>query len=96
MATEQPLEEERTFAGGAAPTREPKEQDTGGHARGVGLSITTILGIVLVAVPVIWAVTYLVQVGQAGLGTGIVFLVGIVMLACLGAGVVLLKGLLRN
>lgn len=96
MATQQPLEEERTFAGGAAPTHEPRSQDSAGHGRGVGLGVTTILGIVLVAVPVVWAVMYLMQASQTGLGTGFVFLVGIVLLACLGAGLVLLRGLLKT
>ena len=78
------------MSGGAEPTREPRSQDTAGGGRGVGLGFTTVLGVVLIAVPVIWAV------GSAGIGTGFVFLIGIVLLACLGAGVVLVRGLFRT
>jgi hypothetical protein len=41
-------------------------------------------------------VFYLATASSAGLGGGFVFLVGIVLLACLGAGVVLLRGLFRT
>jgi hypothetical protein len=94
MARQQePLEEERTWAGGAEPTREPRSQDSAGAGRGAGLGLTTILGAILIAVPLIWAVFYLVQAGTSGLGNGFVLMVGIVLLACIGAGVLLLRGL---
>ena len=96
MSSPQPVDEERVLSGGAEPTREPRSQDTAGGGRGIGLGITTILGVVLIAVPVIWAVFYLAAAGSAGIGTGFVFLIGIVLLACLGAGVVLVRGLFRT
>ena len=90
------MDEERTFDGGAEPTGEPRSQDSAGGGRGVGLSLTTILGALLIAVPVIWAGYYLAQAGASGLGGGLVVLVAIVMLACVGAGVLLLRGLLKT
>jgi len=35
-------------------------------------------------------------IGGRGMGLGLVFLVGIVLLACLGAGAVLVRGLFRT
>lgn len=96
VATSPRLDEEHTFEGGAEPTREPHSQDTAGGGRSIGLSLTTIVGAALIAVPVIWAGYYLMQVGSAGLGGGFVVLVGIVMLVCLGTGVMLLRGLLKT
>jgi len=90
------LDGKRVLAGGASPTGEPRDQDSAGGGRGVGLGITTILGAILVAVPVIWAIAYLMQAGAAGLGNGFVVLVGIVLLAVLGAGILLLRGLFRT
>ena len=45
---------------------------------------------------VIWAIAYLSQAGAAGLGGGFAVIVVLVLLACLGAGFVLLRGLLRS
>ena len=89
------LDGKRVVAGGAQPTGEPRSQDTAFGGRGIGLGITTILGALLVAVPVVWAIAYLVQAGTAGLGDGFVVLAGIVLLAVLGVGLLLLRGLFR-
>jgi hypothetical protein len=96
MATPEPMDEERTWEGGAQPTGEPRSQDTANGGRGVGLGLTTVIGVVLIAAPVIWAISYLMQANATGLGTGFVFLVGVVLLACLGAGVMLVRGLLKT
>ena len=96
MSSPHPVDEERVFSGGAEPTGEPRSQDTAGGGRGIGLGFTTVLGAILIAVPVIWAVFYLATASSAGLGSGFVFLIGVVLLACLGAGVVLLRGLFRT
>jgi hypothetical protein len=90
------LDGKRVMAGGAQPTREPSAQDTAHGGRGVGLGITTLLVALLIAVPVVWAGAYLMQAGAAGLGIGFVVLVGIVLLAVMGAGIVLLRGLFRT
>ena len=89
-------DEERAWPGGAQPTGEPHGQDSAGGGRGLGLGLTTIVGGLLIAAPLLWAITYLAQAGTAGLGTGFTFLVGVLLLFCLGAGVVLLRGLLRT
>ena len=89
-------DEDRAWPGGAQPTSEPHGQDSAGGGRGIGLGLTTIVGGLLIAVPLLWAITYLAQAGRAGLGTGFTFLVGVVLLLCLGAGVVLLRGLFRT
>jgi hypothetical protein len=90
------LDGKRVVSGGAQPTREPRSQDSAGAGRGVGLGITTILGALLVAVPVVWAIAYLMQASASGLGGGFVTLTGVVLLLVLGAGVVLLRGLFRT
>ena len=46
---------------------EPHEQDSAGAGRGVGLGLTTILGALLIAIPLIWAIAYLSQAGASGL-----------------------------
>jgi hypothetical protein len=89
-------DEHRAAGGGAEPTGEPRAQDSAGAGRVVGLSISTILGALLIAVPLIWGGYYISQAGAAGLGTGFTLLVGIVVLACVGFGVMLLRGLLRT
>ena len=73
-----------------------RAQDSAGSGRGVGLGFSTILGALLIAVPVIWGIAYLAQAGAAGLGGGFVILVALVLLACIGAGFLLLRGLLRT
>jgi len=73
-----------------------RAQDSAGAGRAVGLGFSTILGAVLILVPVIWAIAYLSQAGAAGLGGGFAILVGIVLLACLGAGFILLRGLFKT
>ncbi len=73
-----------------------RAQDSAGVGRGVGLGVSTILGAVLLIVPVIWAIAYLSQAGAAGLGGGFAILVAIVLLACIGAGFILLRGMLRS
>jgi hypothetical protein len=90
------LDGKRVLYGGAQPTTEPRTQDSAGGGRGLGLGVTTILGALLVAVPVIWAIAYLFQAGTAGLGTGFVLLTAIVLLAVVCAGLLLLRGLLRS
>jgi hypothetical protein len=90
------IDEESAWPGGAQPTGEPREQDSAGGGRGIGLGLTTIVGGLLIAVPMLWAITYLAQAGNAGLGTGFTFLVGAVLLFCLGVGVVLVRGLFRT
>ena len=90
------LDGKRVVAGGAQPTREPQSQDSAGSGRGIGLGITTLLGALLVAVPVVWAIVYLMQAGASGLGGGFVLLVGVVLLGVLGAGFILVRGLLRT
>ena len=89
-------DEQRASAGGAEPTGEPRTQDTAGGGRGAGLGITTILGVLLIAIPIIWAAAYLSQAGAAGLGGGFTLLVGLVLVAAIAAGVLLLRGLLRT
>ena len=54
------------------------------------------LGALLIAVPLVWAFTYFAQANTAGLGTGFTFVVGIVVLFCLGMDAVLLRGLFRT
>lgn len=73
-----------------------RAQDSAGIGRGVGLGFSTILGALLIAIPVIWAIAFLSQAGTAGLGGGFAILVVLVLVACLGAGFVLLRGLLRT
>ena len=73
-----------------------RAQDSAGVGRGIGLGFSTVLGVVLIAVPVIWAIAYLSQAGAAGLGGGFAIIVVLVLLACIGAGFVLLRGLLRT
>lgn len=90
------LDGKRVVSGGAAPTGEPRSQDSARGGRGVGLGVTTILGALLIAVPVVWAALYLMQASAAGLGSGFVLLVGIVLLAVVAAGIVLLRGLFRT
>ena len=90
------LDGKRVVAGGAAPTHEPRSQDSAGGGRGLGLLVTVLLGAVLVLVPLIWAGAYLWQAGASGLGSGFMILVGIVLVAVLGAGIVLLRGLLKS
>jgi len=77
------------------PTGEPRAQDSAGGGRGIGLGLTTVIGALLIAVPMIWTFTYLAQAGTSGLGTGFALLVGVVLLFCVGIGVILLRGLLR-
>jgi hypothetical protein len=89
-------EEESTTGGGAARAREPRDQDSAGAGRGVGLGITTVVGLVLLGVPAIWAVAYVTQAGAAGLGNAVTILFVIVMLAVMGAGAVLIRGLFRS
>jgi hypothetical protein len=97
MPTPQPrAKADRQWSGGSEPTGEPRSQDTAKGGRGVGLGLTTVLGVVLVAVPLIWAAYYLTTASSSGLGIGFVFLVGIVVMACLGAGALLLRGLFRT
>ena len=71
-----------------------RKQDSAGAGRGVGLGISTLLGAILILVPVVWAVVYMAQAGTAGLG--FVFVTGIVLLGCVGFGFVLLRGMLRS
>lgn len=73
-----------------------RAQDTAGAGRGVGLGVSTVLGAVLILIPLVWAVAYLSQAGASGLGGGFAILVGLVLLACVGAGFLLLRGLLRT
>jgi hypothetical protein len=73
-----------------------RAQDSAGIGRGVGLGVSTVLGALLIAVPVIWAIAYLSQAGATGAGGGFAILVVIVLLACLGAGFILLRGMLRS
>ncbi len=73
-----------------------RSQDSAGAGRSIGLGFTTILGALLIAIPVIWAIAYLAQAGTAGAGGGFAILVVLVLLACIGAGVLLLRGLLRS
>jgi hypothetical protein len=87
-------DEDRASLGGAQPTGEPREQDSAGGGRGIGL--TTVLGALLIAVPLLWAFTYLAQAGTTGLGTGFALVVGAVLLFCITVGVILLRGLFRT
>ncbi|MBV9543118.1 MAG: hypothetical protein JOY61_01925 [Chloroflexi bacterium] len=89
-------DEHRASGGGAQPTGEPRTQDSAGAGRGVGLSVSTILGALLIAVPLIWGGYYISQAGAAGVGTGFTILVVVVVLACIGFGFVLLRGLFRT
>jgi hypothetical protein len=73
-----------------------RAQDSTGVGRSVGLGFSTILGALLIAIPVIWAIAYLTQAGAAGVGGGFAILVALVLLACIGAGFLLLRGLLRT
>jgi hypothetical protein len=73
-----------------------RAQDSAGVGRGVGLGFSTILGALLIAIPVIWAIAYLSQAGAAGLGGGFAIIVVLVLLACVGAGFMLVRGLLRT
>ncbi|HET6319913.1 MAG TPA: hypothetical protein VFG86_25930 [Chloroflexota bacterium] len=73
-----------------------RAQDSAGVGRGVGLGFSTILGALLIAIPIIWAIAYLSQAGASGLGGGFVILVALVLLACIGAAFLLLRGLLRT
>ncbi len=82
--------------GGAEPTGEPHSQDTARGGRSIGLSMTIVQAVVVVAVPLVWAIFYLSQAGAAGVGSGFILLVGLVVLACLGVGWLLLRGLLRT
>jgi hypothetical protein len=74
---------------------EPRTQD-GAGARGAGLSLTTIVGILLIAVPIIWAIVYLAQAGAAGPGGGFTLLVGVVAVACVAIGVLFVRGLFKT
>src|SRR5260221_216685 len=89
-------DEEPALPGGAQPTGEPRDQDSANAGRGLGLSATTIIGALLIAVPVLWAFTYLAQASTTGLGIGFTFVLGVVVLFCVGAGVVLIRGLFRT
>ena len=89
-------DEDRGALGGAMPTGEPHEQDSAHGGRGAGLSLTTVAGALLMAVPLLWAFTYLAQADTTGLGTGFTFVVGIVVLFCIGMGAVLVRGLFRT
>ena len=86
-------DEARASGGGAEPTGEPRSQDSAGGGRGAGLTLTTVLGTLLIAVPLIWAVVYLVQSGVAGLGGGFTLLMAVVLLACVAVGAMLTRGL---
>jgi hypothetical protein len=89
-------DEKPAWAGGTEPTGQPREQDSAGAGRGFGLGVSTIIGILLMAVPLIWAFVYLSQAGTTGLGSGFTFLVGVVLLAAIGVGFVLARGLFRT
>src|SRR5437667_373175 len=89
-------DEERAWAGGAEPTGEPRALDSAGVGRALGLGLTTILAGLLIAVPLIWAIAYLWHAGTSGLGGGFVSLVGVVLLVCVAAGLMLLRGLSRT
>jgi hypothetical protein len=95
MASSQSVDQEH-FLGGAEPTAEPRSQDTARGGRGIGLSLTSVLGALLIAVPVVWAILYLTQAGAAGLGGGFMILVGVVLVACVGTGWLLVRGLFRT
>jgi hypothetical protein len=73
-----------------------RAQDSAGAGRSVGLGVSTVLGALLILVPLVWAVAYLTQAGASGIGGGFAILVGLVLLACLGAGFLLLRGLFRT
>jgi hypothetical protein len=88
--------EESAPAGGASPTSEPTGQDTGGAGRGLGFGITAVLGVGLLAVPLVWALLYLRQASAAGLEGGVLWLVGVVVLAVLVAGGLLLRALFHR
>jgi hypothetical protein len=88
--------EESAPAGGASPTTEPAGQDTGGAGRSVGFGITAVLGVGLLAVPLVWALLYLRQASATGLDGGLLWLVAIVVLAVLVAGGLLLRALLHR
>jgi hypothetical protein len=90
------IEKDHAYQGGAEPTGEPRSQDTARGGRGIGLGFTTILGIALIAVPLVWAAIYLAQAGIAGLGSGFVLLMAVVLLGCIAAGVLLVRGLFRT
>src|SRR5205809_520915 len=47
-----------------------RAQDSSGKGRGIGLGFSTVIGALLIAIPVIWAIAYLSQAGSAGLGGG--------------------------
>jgi hypothetical protein len=73
-----------------------RAQDSAGAGRGIGLGVATVIGAFLIALPVIWAIGSLSQAGAAGLGGGFAVLVTLVLLACIGAGFVLMRGMLRS
>ena len=83
-------------SGGAERTQEPRSQDTAGGGRRAGLGLSTVIGLLLVAVPIVWGAIYIAQAGAAGLGSGFTILVGVVVLAAVGAGAALLAGLFRT
>ena len=87
------LRGKRVFSDGAEPTHEPHDQDSAGAGRGIGLSITTVLSAILVAVPVVWAVVYLTQAAE--LGIGFVSLLGVLLVVMVGFGLLLVRGLFR-
>ena len=71
-----------------------RNQDSAGAGRAVGLGISSVLGVILILVPVVWAVVYMAQAGSAG--WGFVFVTGVVLLGCVGFGFVLVRGMLRS
>jgi hypothetical protein len=89
-------DEERAIPGGAQPIGEPRDQDSANAGRGLGLSATTVIGLLLITVPLLWAFTYLRQAATTGLGIGFTFVMGVVVLFCVGAGLVLIRGLFRT
>jgi hypothetical protein len=90
------IAEERAPAGGASATSEPVGQDTAGAGRGLGFGISLVLAVGLLAMPLVWALVYARQASATGLDGGILWLVGIVVLAVLVVGGLLLRGLIRR
>ena len=88
------VDEEPALGGGAEPVREYR-QETAGSGRSVGLGLSTLVGALLIAIPLVWGGAYLMQAGAAGLTGGFGIMVLIVLLACLGAGAILLKGMFK-
>jgi hypothetical protein len=96
MSSSEPVDPRLGWSGGAEPAREPADQDSSGGGRGAGLAVTTLVGAILIVVPLIWAAYYLATAGTAGLGTGLVLLVAVVLVACVATGVLLVRGLLKT